>query len=55
MTDKLSEDGSLTVLAPSDFVFKALPQDELDMILEDREIKEAIAKKHILKGLIFIS
>jgi len=55
MTDKLSEDGSLTVLAPSDFVFKALPQDELDMILENREIKEAIARKHILKEQVCCS
>ena len=50
--EEIKEDGFYTILAPSDHVFKTLPQDELDMIMEDEAIKKSIAQKHILNGEI---
>ncbi|CAL4098042.1 unnamed protein product [Meganyctiphanes norvegica] len=49
ISDTLSGEGPFTILAPSDHVFMALPEEELNLIKEDVEMKENLVKKHILE------
>jgi len=49
MSEALSGEGPFTILAPSDHVFKVLPEEELNLIMEDQELKNNLVKKHILE------
>lgn len=48
--DTLKEEGPFTVLAPSDHIFRALPQIELQHLLENQDLQETLIKQHVLKG-----
>ncbi|KAK8753712.1 hypothetical protein OTU49_001192 [Cherax quadricarinatus] len=49
LNETLSEKGPFTVLAPTDHVFKTLPEMELEQILEDEELQKLLIKQHVLK------
>ncbi|XP_042873732.1 periostin-like [Penaeus japonicus] len=49
LNETLVEDGPFTVLAPSDYVFRILPEDELNMLLEDQELQKQLITQHIME------
>ncbi|XP_071520134.1 transforming growth factor-beta-induced protein ig-h3-like [Panulirus ornatus] len=49
LNETLSEEGPFTVLAPSDHVFRTLPDMELSQIMEDKDLQEILIKQHVLK------
>ncbi|XP_045614793.1 transforming growth factor-beta-induced protein ig-h3 [Procambarus clarkii] len=49
LNETLSEEGPFTVLAPTDHVFRTLPDMELKQILEDVDLQKLLIKQHVLK------
>ncbi|KAG0696672.1 Transforming growth factor-beta-induced protein ig-h3 [Chionoecetes opilio] len=49
MSETLVGEGPFTVLAPSDHVFNALPNMELEQVLHSAEVQERLVKQHIIK------
>ncbi len=50
LKDTLSGAGPLTVLAPSDAAFAALPKAELDRILKSKKKVAALVQRHLISG-----
>ncbi|KAK8404402.1 hypothetical protein O3P69_007594 [Scylla paramamosain] len=49
VNETLVEEGPFTVLAPSNHVFHALPEMELQEVLNDVELQDQLVKQHIIK------
>jgi hypothetical protein len=50
----LAEDGAyISLLAPTDEALKRLTVEQLEKLREDKEFRELVLSKHILKGIYF--
>lgn len=50
MDETLRGDGPFTVLAPSDHVFRTLPEAELTHLQDNLELQRDLVQQHILQG-----
>jgi uncharacterized surface protein with fasciclin (FAS1) repeats len=50
LTDTLNSEGSFTILAPTDEVFRQLPQEELDSLFENIPKLKRVLLYHVLFG-----
>jgi len=50
--DTLRTGGPITVLAPTDKAFEAIPADEFDRLLDDPKAVEAFLQRHVIRGSI---
>lgn len=50
LTETLSGDGPFTVFAPTDAAFAAIPQEDLDALLQDPEALAAVLTYHVVSG-----
>ena len=53
LNETLTEEGPFTVLAPSNHVFHALPEVELQEVQNNLEMQDQLVKQHIIKGVCF--
>ncbi len=52
LTDALSGEGPFTVFAPTDAAFAAIPEDDLQALLDDPDQLSAILTYHVVSGRV---
>jgi len=50
LTETLSSKGPFTVFAPTDDAFQKIPQDQLNSIINNKEMLTSILKYHVVSG-----